>query len=62
MLPQRWLDFKVVKGKLNYCLVLCARCAETPPMPQGVAVADWMIRLYTIAQTADWCRFEWKMY
>ena len=32
VLPQGWVDFRVVMGKLNCYLALCSRCAETPPL------------------------------
>ena len=33
MLPQRWVDSRVVTGKLNDCLALCKCCAEAPRHP-----------------------------
>ena len=30
-LLQRWVNFRVLTGKLNYYLALCTCCTETPP-------------------------------
>ena len=35
VLPQRWVDSRVVIGKQNYYSALCACCAETPPYLDG---------------------------
>ena len=32
VLPQRWVDFRVVTGKLNYYSALRALCSNAPPV------------------------------
>ena len=34
MLPERWVDSRVVTGKWNHYLALCVRCVETPPLTE----------------------------
>ena len=55
VLPQRWLDFRVVMGKLNYYLALCALCAETPPWPLPPAFRTSFVKPHNCLSAQSFC-------